>query len=242
MTVTVALLSSFPLLKMLGDERLEKLAPLCQLQRYARRQLVLEAGTLPDRVCFVFEGRLQGVDFTLDGREVGLYFVGPGESCGELALFDEGVQPEHMIVLAPATILEIPLPVMRELMLSDARLSHGLGQRLAGRLRAMSRQRALLSMANISQRVCAQLIQMVAIAQDRKDGGEIRSPPTHQELAIMLNLSRETVTRVFQRLQSSGVVQRDGAARLVVINLKALKKLAAGENEASPEGDGDRDV
>jgi CRP-like cAMP-binding protein len=59
----------------------------------------------------------------------------------------------------------------------------------------------------------------------------IKAPPTHQEIAIMLNLSRETVTRVFQSLQGSEVVQRDGSSRLLVPKLQLLKALAEGSQE-----------
>jgi lipopolysaccharide transport system ATP-binding protein len=39
----------------------------------------------------------------------------------------------------------------------------------------------------------------------------------------MLNLSRDTVTRVFQSLQGNEVVQRDGSTRLLVPKLPLLK-------------------
>jgi DNA-binding IclR family transcriptional regulator len=59
----------------------------------------------------------------------------------------------------------------------------------------------------------------------------IKSPPTHMEIAIMLNLSRETVTRVFQSLQANEVVKRDGATRLLVPDLHILEDLAEGRTE-----------
>jgi len=54
--------------------------------------------------------------------------------------------------------------------------------------------------------------------------------PTHQELAIMINASRETVTRVFQLLQSKAVVQRDGND-LLLLNLQMLKEISEGTKE-----------
>lgn len=51
--------------------------------------------------------------------------------------------------------------------------------------------------------------------------------PTHQELAIMINVSRETVSRVFQLLQGRGIVERQGND-LRVDNLKLLSDIAEG--------------
>ena len=47
----------------------------------------------------------------------------------------------------------------------------------------------------------------------------------------MLNMSRETVTRVFQKLQNQKILQRDGPASLLVKDLPALKQLAEGGRE-----------
>ena len=107
-----------------------------------------------------------------------------------------------------------------------------LGERLARRLRQMTQQRSLLGMPNIAQRVCCQLWMLLTEAEKTRGTlSEIRNPPTHMEIAIMLNLSRETVTRVFQVLQTQGIVKRDGTARLSVLDPAALKSLAEGGRE-----------
>jgi CRP-like cAMP-binding protein len=179
----------------------------------------------------LFEGRLQGVDFTLDGREVGLYFVEPGDFCGELSLFDYGSQPEFVIVLTAAVVIGVPVTALRALMPEHPSIMQLLGMRLAARLRQMTQQRSLLGMPNIAQRVCCQLWLLVPEAERSGTSADIKAPPTHLEIAIMLNLSRETVTRVFQSLQGREVVQRDGSTRLLVPNLPLLKALADGSQE-----------
>jgi len=111
----------------------------------------------------------------------------------------------------------------------------------------MTQQRALLGLPNVSQRVCCQLWNLVPNgskqAADANADSEIQkrektepssaisNPPTHQEIAIMLNVSRETVTRVFQKLQNQSVVQRDGPRSLLITDLRTLKKLAEGDQE-----------
>jgi CRP/FNR family transcriptional regulator, cyclic AMP receptor protein len=232
MVVTPQLLSFFPLLKPLPEGTLLQLAQQATIEKCARRAVVLNAGIQENRICFLFEGRLQGVDFTVDGREVGLYFVEPGDFCGELGLFDYGTQPEYVIVLSPAVVVCIPLPALREVMLQHPPVVNFLGERLARRLRQMTWQRSLLGMPNIAQRVCSQLWSLVADAEKADmRAATIKSPPTHMEIAIMLNLSRETVTRVFQQLQAQDIVKRDGSSRMIVPNLQGLKALAEGTRE-----------
>lgn len=232
MVVTPELLSFFPLLKLLPQSSLAALAQQSAAEKFARRAVVLNAGQREQRICFLFEGRLQGVDFTVDGREVGLFFVEPGDFCGELALFDQGVQPEYVIVLAPAMVVWVPLDSLRAAMLSCPPLVNSLGERLAKRIRQMTLQRSLLGMPSIPQRVCWQLWLLIEENdRTRLKDSVIRNPPTHMEIAIMLNLSRETVTRVFQSLQQQEIVKRDGATRLLIPDLALLKALADGSKE-----------
>ena len=231
MRVTRELLSTFPILAPLPQDHLELLAQHSVLQKFARRGIVLKAGAAGDQLCFLFEGRLQGVDFTIDGREVGLFFIEPGEFCGELGLFDHGPQPEYIIALTTAVVVSIPMERVREVMLQVPEIFSSLGAKLAARIRQMSHQRTLLGLPNVSQRVCCQLWLLVPDTQESAQHTAIHNPPTHLEIAIMLNMSRETVTRVFQKLQNQKILQRDGPACLLVKDLPTLKRLAEGDQE-----------
>jgi CRP-like cAMP-binding protein len=232
MGVTLELLRTFPVLKNLPQDLLKQLADGSVLRRCARRSVVLTAGKKEQFVCFLFEGRLQGVDFTIDGREVGLNFIEPGEFCGELGLFDQGPQPEHVIALAPSSVVFVPMDSLREVMLRSPEVVNALGAKLASRVRQMTFQRSLLGLPSISQRVCCQLWMLVP-EKDKQASPDshIANPPTHLEIAIMLNISRETVTRVFQTLQNRQIVKRDGSAKLLIRNVQILKRYAEGTEE-----------
>ena len=172
------------------------------------------------------------MDFTIDGREVGLYFVEPGDFCGELGLFDGGPQSEYVIALTSVVAVFIPMDAVRDVMLQNPGIFTALGKKLAARVRQLTFQRSLLGLPNIAQRVCCQL--WVLVPEKGKqdlDVAEISNPPTHMEIAIVLNVSRETVTRVFQTLQNRQIVKRDGAASLLVKDLRSLKDFAEGNKE-----------
>ena len=229
MQVTPELLSAFPCLKPLPHETLVELARNCTARRFARRAVVLNAGKREAHLCFLFEGNLQGVDFTIDGREVGLYFVERGDFCGELCMFDDGPQPEFVIARTPATVVFVPMEQLREVSTQHAHIANTLARRLATRLRELTRQRSLLALPNVGQRVCAQLWQL--IPEPGREHGKVTlltDPPTHMELAIMLSLSREAVSRVFQALQSQNIVSRDGPSRLLIQDPAALQGYAEG--------------
>lgn len=232
MLVTPELLSTFPSLKTLPSGMLIKLAQQSAVGKFARRGVVLSPSVRTDSVCFLFEGRLQGVDFTIDGREVGLYFVEPGDFCGELCMFDQGTHPEFVIALTAAVVVFVPITALKEAALQNPAILQLVGERLAGRVRQMTLQRSLLGLPSISQRVCCQLWLLVPDkARETLQNAIIQNPPTHMEIAIMLSLSRESVSRVFQILQNRQIVKRDGTAILQVNDVAVLKRLADGSEE-----------
>ena len=58
----------------------------------------------------------------------------------------------------------------------------------------------------------------------------IAHAPTHQEIAIMINTSRETVTRIFQVLQARGILKREGH-QLRLDDSRYLADVAEGRTE-----------
>ena len=232
MFVTAELLKRFPILSVLPNSKLDEIKKASTVKKFNRRAVVLAASKTEETVCFLFEGRLQGVDFTIDGREVGLYFVEPGDIFGELALFDSSPQPEHVIALTSAVVISVPAAKLKRVVEEHAEILNLLSAKLANRLREMTFQRSLLGLPNIAQRVCCQLWSLLP-NRDKENAseGEIHNPPTHMEIAIMLNVSRETVSRVFQALQNEEIVRRDGSSKLRIIKLKSLKSLAEGARD-----------
>ena len=232
MLATPKLLKSFSLLQGLNDSDLEYLCSQSLVERYARRAVVLSAGKKENRVCMLFEGRLQGIDFTIDGKEVGLYFVEPGDYCGELSVFEPGAQPEHVIALNSVVVVLFPAETIRKVAEQNPRIMLELGSKLASRIRQMTVQRSLLSVPNVSRRVCNQLWLLIPAQHlEMTDSIEINGLPTHMEIAIMLNLSRETITRVFQQLQRKQIVSRDGPNKLLINDLLTLRKISEGSQE-----------
>jgi len=224
-TITPELLRSFPLFQTVPASELVELTSEARFFSINRRGVIYQIGDSSEFIYFLFEGRLQGVDFTLDGREVGLFFVEPKEYCGELALFDPGPQSETVIATVKSMILAIPLEEFRRFLYKHPAIISDTTARIAKRVRALTNQRTLLAIPDIPQRVCAQLVSLTEADPHRR----ITNPPTHQELGIMLNTSRETVTRVFQRLQNLNIVKREGTTSLEILDLEQLKAIASGE-------------
>ena len=201
-------LLKFPLLQNLPQAQLFFLSARIEERTLARREVAMSREQTRYSLGLLLEGRLQGVDFTVDGRGVGLYFVEPGDYFGELSVIDNQPASEHVIATTKSTVLLLPAEQARSLIVETPALALAGMTRLAGRLRELQAQRTLLALPNPFQRLCAQLLSQAR--PDTAGGLAVDPAPTHQELAMMINASRETVTRAFQILILKEVVKRDG--------------------------------
>lgn len=229
MPVPFQLLEKFPLLSSLPQETLFQLSTKVNQRQFARREMVSSKEQSEFFLGFLLEGRLQGVDFTVDGRAVGLYFVEPGDYFGELSVVDNQPAAEHVIAASKSSVLLLPAEAARRLIFNNPDLAQTVMSKLSSRIREVTAQRTLLALPNPFQRLCVQLL---LLGRASPDGSHVIDPaPTHQELAIMINSSRETVTRSFQLLILHESLARDGNA-LKILRPDYLSDIGEGRREA----------
>lgn len=226
MPVLIPILQGLRLFDQLPVEKLAEVAQTMTERRVERREVIIKRGEVGAGLGFLIEGRLQTVNFTLDGKEVGTDFIENGDFFGELSVIDGKPAPEYVIAVAPSRVIVLDRDRARQLMFTTPVGAEAVATRLADRMRRAASHRAMLALPSSFQRVCAQL----ALLAQRTTTGVvvISTPPTHQEVAIMVNTSRETVTRTLQFLQSMKVVARDGGD-LVVHQPDVLQQAADGK-------------
>jgi len=170
---------------------------------------------------FLLTGRLQAVDLTEDGREVGLNFLSPGDYFGELSIIDNLPRSASVVACENSLIAGLPRAQALTLFYQTPLVAERLLKRMASSIRNSANYRTILSIPSAFQRVFALLNQFAKTAP----GGlvVIEKMPTQQEIAIMVNTSRETVSRAIQILLLKGVVEKD-MRRLIVRQPDLLNK------------------
>lgn len=226
--VTSTMLHKLPLLEGLETVAYDVLGQQMRLQTFSKGEYVVHKGGSGDELFFLIEGRLLVVDVTADGRQTGLNFLTPGDFFGELALIDELPRSASIMAVAQSTVAALPKTHARELIYKTPLIAERMLKHVALRLRSSTDFRAILSIPQVFQRVCA-LINLLA----KPDPGKlltIENMPTHQHMALMVNSSRETVSRAFHILIEKGVLEKDH--RRVIVRLPSnLSRLAT---EAAP--------
>jgi len=207
MAIHPSLLQQFALMRLFSTDALASLAAHSSVHAFSKREVVLSKEVPSSRLMFLLEGRLQAIDFTLDGREVGLHFIEEGHYFGEISVLDGLPSPEVIIANKKSQVIMVPAREVRGLIFASPPAIEAITTGLTLRIRAQAHQRQILGIISPLQRICALLQNL---SKEGKNPEVIVNAPTHQEIAIMVNLTRETVTRAFQVLQSQGALARDG--------------------------------
>ncbi len=219
-TVTIHL-NKIPLLAGVDAQTLAQVAAVMQIRTVERGHYVLHKGSVGDYLLFVLTGRLQAVDPTEDGREVGLNFLAPGDYFGELSIIDGLPRSASVVASENSMIALLPRAQALNLIYHTPVVVERLLKRMATSLRTATNYQVILGIPNAFQRVFAPLNQFAEIAP----GGLvlIQKMPTQQEIANMTNTSREPVSRAIHVLIQNGVVEKD-MRRLIVRHPEALRK------------------
>lgn len=223
-------LQNIPLLAGVDAETLAQVAAALQLRAVERGHHVLHKGSVGDHLLFVLSGRLQAVDLTEDGREIGLNFLTTGDYFGELSIIDNLPRSATVVACENSLIASLPRTQALALIYHTPLVAERLLKRMASSIRTAANYRTILGIPNAFQRVFALLNQFAKIAP----GGlvVIEKMPTQQEIAIMVNTSRETVSRAVHILLQKGVVEKD-MRRLIVRQPEALRKAVTNEADST---------
>ncbi|GAB3412952.1 Crp/Fnr family transcriptional regulator [Massilia agilis] len=217
-------LRKIPLLAELSDDEITFVKQEIRIRQYNKRDIVLQKGGHGDGLMFLLGGQAQVIDVTEDGRAIGLRLLAPGDFFGEIALINNSTRSASVVAMTDVLVGFLPAPAAMHLMSHFPSVANQMLKHLAQKIQRDSEIRALLSINNTSKRIYAFLVMQQKKDDDPNAPAVVENLPTHQDIANMVNTSRETVTRALLALVQQGIVQKE-PHRLIIRDPDALKKL-----------------
>jgi CRP-like cAMP-binding protein len=219
-------LRKIPLLADLTPEELARIKPELRFRHFNKREVVLHKGGSGDALLFLLSGQLQVVDITEDGRAIGLRMLAPGDFFGEIALINNSTRSASVVATSDVVVAFLPAATAMHLFSHSPSVAQQMLKHLAQKIQRDSEFRAVLSINNTARRIYTYL-SLLQKTPEQSPAPVIENLPTHQDIANMINTSRETVTRALLTLSQQGIVQKEGN-RLVILDPAALQKLIQG--------------
>jgi CRP/FNR family cyclic AMP-dependent transcriptional regulator len=186
-----------------------------------KREILLVNGSPFRGLGVVLHGRMQAMDYTVDGREVALTTVEQSEAFGQANLLASRPVDLTWVAVNGCTVAVMPQQAALDLF-KNTDMSWRVAADLAQQVCEFLSWQKILSVHPISARVCAWLCWASAGKADVL-------VPRHAELAWRLSTTRESITRTLQKLQTEKVLRRNGDDWMIE-NQPVLEKMALGEN------------
>ncbi len=200
-------LKKVKLFSKLEPEELSQIEKTARERVYPRGATVFVSGQEADGLYIICTGRVKVVMLYPDGREKTLAIFREGETLGEVTLYGSELRSATVETLETTTFLVISRESFQSLLMNMPRLCVEVIELLSKRLRRANRHIEELTFLNARSRVICALIYL-AEEHGRKKGQEVQIAfsLTHAELAKLVGVSRETVTKVLIELQDKKMI------------------------------------
>ena len=186
----------------LSDEELNAISARVSLREFQKHEIILFEEDTNRYMYSVLEGEVKVFYTSEDGKESIVAFHGKGESFGEVSLIDQLTIPATVAAVEKSVLLIIERKEFFKIIYDQPKVMNKLLCLLTGRLRSSWNQVRMLHFKDASFRV---MLSIKELSAERgipvPEGVELNLKLTHQNLADMTGLTRETVTRVLDKLK-----------------------------------------
>lgn len=191
-----------PLVEQLPAERLAQLEAVCRYREFARKSLVYLPSDQADAALLLVEGRVKLGTTTPDGTEAVLAYIERGELFGELAVIDEGRRDEWAMAVAKSRIVLIPARELKQLAAEFPVVSLALSRLLGLRRKRVERRLKSLLFRTSRERLQSLLDELAdRYGRATSEGLVVEHRLSHQDLASLIGVTRETVTLLLNEMQ-----------------------------------------
>ena len=219
MAIDIEFIKSLPYFSGLNDDELDSIRRSIFEKTTDRGEIILFDGEPSRELYFIVSGAVKLVKTSAEGKEQILKIIRPGESFGDVPIFDGGPNPASAQAMSPVSLYGIRKAALESVLKEHPGVALNVIVVLAGQVRHFMSLVEDLSFKHVIDRVAKILLEYSG------DGSSSRPHLTQQEMAAMAGTAREMIGRSLKALEEDGVIRFD-RHRIVIADSKALEELA----------------
>ena len=226
----LAFLKGSTFLGLLSDPALQALVRKGRVKKFVSGDVICRRGDQGDSVLVVLSGTLKIKNTTLDGREVGLNFLGVGDIAGEIAVLDGGERTADIVALDETEVFAIHRRDVLPTLINHPQALLAIVEALCDKLRTAT---AIIedSTHDMLGRVAKGLMRLAQQhGRRRKDRTRINMKLSQVELGSYTGLTRANVSRQLAELKARGAIEID-SAYIVILDEKVLIEATSAGSE-----------
>jgi CRP/FNR family transcriptional regulator len=217
-------LNMIELFAYLTDQELDSINNLLAVKRFKKNEVILHEEDTNKFMYIVLSGRVRVIQITEDGKEILLAIHQAGEFFGEMSFIDGKTSPATIVAADDSVISIISRDEFYSTIYTHKKVLYNLLLILCSRLRESWEKIQLLNLKNASERLKI-LFYMLSNKYGEKTskGITLNIKLTHQDMAEMTGMARETVTRVLDKWNKEGEISILGN-KLIQLKADFLQK------------------
>jgi len=218
------ILSRLPLFQELAPEQITALETACRERRLAKGEMLFQKGDPAKGFFVVVFGQIKLAFPSSQGNEKVVQILGPRQCFGEAVMFMDRPYPVFAEGLVDSLLLHIASSTVFELLERDPLFARRMLAGLSLRLHSLVHDVETYSLRSSAQRVVGYLLQHCPQQEGPCEGSfEISLPTSKQVIASRLNLTPETLSRIFHDLTSNGLIGVSGK-QITINDVKRLRE------------------
>lgn len=220
------ILQQVPFFAGLPAEAFERINQYFTERGYQPDEIVYLQGEEAVRLYVVASGKVKVLQHTLDGQQVMLDILTPGEHFGSLSALGDDVYTNTAQAQTGLCALSINAGDFRALLDAYPSIALRVLDIMTGRLHSAQDMIRQLSAYPVEQRVAFTLLKLAEkLGEAHDEGLLIRMPLSREDLAAMTGTTTETVSRTLRQFQQSGIVNT-GRQWVAIADRERLQALA----------------
>jgi CRP/FNR family transcriptional regulator len=205
--ISIEFLKTVELFSSLTDEELCQIRTKVTLKEFRKNEIILYEEDTNEFMYIIIFGKVKVFQTTEDGKDSILAIHGSGEFFGEISLIDGETTPATVSATENSLIAVISKRDFNSLLFSQEKVLNKFLQLLCFRLRVSWKKIQMLNFNSASQRIkMLFLIQVEEYGKKTDEGIILNIKLTHQNIADMTGLTRETITRVLDKWKKDGEI------------------------------------
>lgn len=202
------MLAGMPVLQEIGAESLASLAAGARLIEYEPGTPVFDRGSAPTGLFFVVAGGVKLVALGADARSRVVELFEHGRMFGEIGVFTGERYRTWTETVAPTTLLHVDKACVLTAVATDHALCQRMLRTVTARIQRLIDSIGVASPTTADVRVAAYLLELAERAEPSAPWLTLPAPKA--TIASLLNLSKESLSRVLRRMMDSGVLRVSG--------------------------------
>ena len=156
-----------------------------------------------NKVYLVSKGKVKIVTYDNQGNETVKLILSKGELFGEKNILGDIKSNEYAIACSnPTEVCAVNIGEMRKLMRDNQRFESSIYKFIGLRLKKIERRLELL----IGKDVESRIVSFIHDLYEDTDSPTVTNHLSHSDIAKLLGTSRESVTKMFNRLKKDGII------------------------------------